>query len=123
MMIKQLSKAADSKDVIKNTGSAPQKNVKRMGRKLNERQKEAVCHETGPMLVLAGPGSGKTTVLLCRILRLLERGLARPEQILALTFSKAAAEEMKERFHKGNGARGVLFGTFHGIFFRILRKA
>ena len=69
-----------------------------MGRKLNENQKLAVCHEDGPMLVLAGPGSGKTTVLLRRILRLLEQGLARPHQILALTFSKAAAEEMKERF-------------------------
>jgi len=93
-----------------------------MSRKLNENQKMAVCHEEGPMLVLAGPGSGKTTVLLCRILRLLERGLARPEQILALTFSKAAAEEMKERFKRAKGAEGVTFGTFHSIFFRILRS-
>ena len=45
-----------------------------MGKKLNTAQQKAVCHETGPMLVLAGPGSGKTTVLLCRISRLLERG-------------------------------------------------
>ena len=93
-----------------------------MSRKLNENQKLAVCHEEGPMLVLAGPGSGKTTVLLCRILRLLESGLARPEQILALTFSKAAAEEMKERFKRAKGAEGVTFGTFHSIFFRILRS-
>ena len=93
-----------------------------MGRKLNERQKEAVCHETGPMLVLAGPGSGKTTVLLCRILRLLENGFARPQEILALTFSKAAAEEMKERFQRSNVPRGVSFATFHSVFFRILRK-
>lgn len=93
-----------------------------MGRKLNEMQKLAVCHETGPMLVLAGPGSGKTTVLLSRIRRLLERKLARPQEILALTFSKAAAEEMKERFRRGNGAAGVSFGTFHSIFFRILRS-
>jgi len=93
-----------------------------MRKKLNENQKLAVCHETGPMLVLAGPGSGKTTVLLCRILRLLERGLAEPEQILALTFSKAAAEEMKERFRKAKGAEGVTFGTFHSVFFRILRS-
>ena len=69
-----------------------------MGKKLNTAQQKAVCHETGPMLVLAGPGSGKTTVLLCRISRLLERGLAKPQEILALTFSKAAAEEMKSRF-------------------------
>lgn len=93
-----------------------------MGKKLNTAQREAVCHETGPMLVLAGPGSGKTTVLLCRIRRLLERGLAKPQEILALTFSKGAAEEMKERFRRAKGAEGVAFGTFHSIFFRILRS-
>lgn len=93
-----------------------------MGKKLNTAQQRAVCHETGPMLVLAGPGSGKTTVLLCRISRLLERGLAKPQEILALTFSKAAAEEMKSRFENLNGASGVSFGTFHSIFFRILRR-
>ena len=93
-----------------------------MSKKLNGNQRLAVCHEMGPMLVLAGPGSGKTTVLLCRILRLLERGLARPTQILALTFSKTAAEEMQERFRKARGAEGVAFGTFHSIFFRILRS-
>lgn len=93
-----------------------------MSKKLNTAQQRAVCHETGPMLVLAGPGSGKTTVLLCRISRLLERGLAKPQEILALTFSKAAAEEMKSRFENLNGASGVSFGTFHSIFFRILRS-
>ena len=93
-----------------------------MGKKLNTAQQKAVCHDTGPMLVLAGPGSGKTTVLLCRISRLLERGLAKPQEILALTFSKAAAEEMKSRFENLNGASGVSFGTFHSIFFRILRS-
>ena len=93
-----------------------------MSKKLNGNQRLVVCHEEGPMLVLAGPGSGKTTVLLCRILRLLERNLARPGQILALTFSKAAAEEMKERFQKAKGAGGVTFGTFHSMFFRILRS-
>ena len=93
-----------------------------MSKKLNTAQQKADCHETGPMLVLAGPGSGKTTVLLCRISRLLERGLAKPQEILALTFSKAAAEEMKSRFENLNGASGVSFGTFHSIFFRILRS-
>lgn len=93
-----------------------------MGKKLNTAQREAVCHETGPMLVLAGPGSGKTTVLLCRILRLIEKGLAKPEEILALTFSKAAAEEMRERFLWAKGKTGVSFGTFHSFFFRILRS-
>ena len=93
-----------------------------MSKKLNTAQQKAVCHETGPMLVLAGPGSGKTTVLLCRISRLLERGLAKPQEILALTFSKEAAEEMERRFENLNGASGVSFGTFHSIFFRILRS-
>lgn len=93
-----------------------------MGGRLNKAQQEAVCHEAGPMLVLAGPGSGKTTVLLCRISGLLERGLARPQEILALTFSKAAAEEMKSRFQQLNGSQRVSFGTFHSIFFRILRS-
>ncbi len=94
-----------------------------MGRKLNGNQRKAVCHETGPMLVLAGPGSGKTTVLLCRIQHLIQKGLARPDEIMALTFSKAAAEEMKGRFHDSAGVSGVSFGTFHSIFFRILRSA
>lgn len=93
-----------------------------MEKRLNDAQRAAVCHEDGPMLVLAGPGSGKTTVLLCRIRRLLERGLACPEEILALTFSRAAANEMKERFRAAHGADGVQFGTFHSIFFRILRS-
>ena len=93
-----------------------------MEKRLNENQRAAVCHEDGPMLVLAGPGSGKTTVLLCRIRRLLERKLARPEEILALTFSRAAADEMRERFRAAHGAEGVHFGTFHSVFFRILRS-
>lgn len=90
--------------------------------KLNAAQRAAVCHEAGPMLVLAGPGSGKTTVLLCRIFRLIAQGLARPEEILALTYSKAAAEEMKGRFLRMKGAAQVSFGTFHSVFFRILRS-
>lgn len=63
-----------------------------MGKKLNTAQQKAVCHETGPMLVLAGPGSGKTTVLLCRISRLLERGLA-----------KAAGNPCADLFQSGGG--------------------
>lgn len=93
-----------------------------MEERLNPAQRKAVCHEMGPMLVLAGPGSGKTTVLLCRIFRLIARGLARPEEILALTYSKAAVEEMKGRFLRMQGAAQVSFGTFHSVFFRILRS-
>ena len=94
-----------------------------MKRALNENQSRAVRHGEGPMLVLAGPGSGKTTVLLYRILHLIRSGLAKPQEILALTFSKAAAEEMRERFQHLSGSSGVSFGTFHSFFFRILRRA
>lgn len=90
---------------------------------LNEEQKKAVSHTTGPMLVLAGPGSGKTTVLLYRVLRLVQEKLARPQEILVLTFSKAAAEELRERFDGISHISGISFGTFHSIFFRILRSA
>ena len=93
-----------------------------MAKHLNENQKKAVFHEEGPMLVLAGPGSGKTTVLLCRIRRLLEEGLARPQELLVLTFSKAAAVEMEERAMRSHIPEGVLFGTFHSVCFRILRR-
>ena len=91
-----------------------------MGRRLNDEQRVAVGHEEGPMMVLAGPGSGKTTVILCRLRRLLEEGKAAGENILVVTFTKAAAEEMKRRFPLKNA--GVTFATFHSIFFRILRK-
>lgn len=94
-----------------------------MERNLNTEQRKAVCHENGPMLVLAGPGSGKTTVLLYRVLRLVQRRLAKPSEILVLTFSKAAAEELKERFAEIANIPGISFGTFHSIFFRILRSA
>ena len=93
-----------------------------MGKKLNTAQQKAVCHETGPMLVLAGPGSGKTTVLLCRISRLLGRGLAKPQEILALTFSKAAAEEMKSRFENLNGASGFCGADTVGMWSRFFRR-
>lgn len=63
----------------------------------NKEQETAVSHKDGPMMVLAGPGSGKTTVITHRIMRLLEQGVS-PSGILVITFTKAAAVEMKERF-------------------------
>lgn len=77
------------------------------------------------MLVLAGPGSGKTTVITHRTRYLIEQGGIRPEHILVITFTKAAASEMKLRFQVLMEGRGlpVSFGTFHGIFFQILRHA
>lgn len=90
----------------------------------NDAQKRAIEHRTGPMLVLAGPGSGKTAVITERTKYLVELGI-NPRKILVVTFTKAAALEMKERFlSKMNGAYApVQFGTFHAIFFSILKHA
>ncbi len=98
--------------------------------KFNKAQTAALSHKDGPMMVLAGPGSGKTTVITHRIQRLLEQGVS-PSGILVITFTKAAATEMKERFYRlmEPGAAGpadytrVSFGTFHSIFYQILRLA
>lgn len=89
---------------------------------LNEVQHQAVTHTDGPVMVIAGPGSGKTRVLTYRIAYLIEQGVA-PQHILALTFTNKAAREMKERIQAVVGSKGerVWAGTFHSIFARILR--
>ena len=93
--------------------------------RLNEAQKRATAHTSGAMLVLAGPGSGKTSVITRRTLQLIQDGQAAPSSILVVTFTKAAAREMKERFLLlcEEKYRQVTFGTFHGIFYGILRHA
>ena len=93
--------------------------------KLNQKQSEAVGHKNGPCLVLAGPGSGKTTVIVQRIEYLLEKQRVKPDEILVITFTKYAAREMKERFlrHTENRYKTVTFGTFHGIYYGILKWA
>src|ERR671926_1211985 len=92
-------------------------------RDLNERQREAVLHTEGPLMIVAGAGSGKTKVLTTRIAHLMANGVD-AFNILALTFTNKAAAEMKERVEKilGNTeARNLYIGTFHSVFARILR--
>lgn len=90
---------------------------------LNPQQKEAVTHTNGPLLIVAGAGSGKTRVLTFRIAYLLQQFKAAPQEILALTFTNKAAREMKERIVKliGDSAHQLWMGTFHSVFSRILR--
>ena len=92
---------------------------------LNEFQKMAVSHKDGPALVLAGPGSGKTFTVTQRIRKLIEEYGAAPEEILVITFTRAAALEMKTRFEALVGGRTlpVTFGTFHSVYFRVLKHA
>ncbi|MDO5336001.1 MAG: ATP-dependent helicase [Eubacteriales bacterium] len=93
--------------------------------KRNPAQQRAISHLSGPMMVLAGPGSGKTSVIVERIEYLVRQAKISPSSILVVTFSKAAAGEMKERFLKRveNRVQGVTFGTFHGVFYGILKQA
>ncbi|WP_229201211.1 ATP-dependent helicase [Arcticibacterium luteifluviistationis] len=89
---------------------------------LNPPQKQAVIHPNGPLMIIAGAGSGKTRVLTYRIAWLIEQGVD-PFNILSLTFTNKAAEEMKKRIEKiiGPNARNLWSGTFHSVFAKILR--
>src|SRR6195952_2060852 len=90
---------------------------------LNEPQREAVLHRDGPVMIVAGAGSGKTKVITTRIAHLMANGVD-AFNILALTFTNKAAAEMKERVEKilgNNEARNLYIGTFHSVFARILR--
>lgn len=92
--------------------------------RLSRAQKEAITHKDGPMMVLAGPGSGKTLVITKRVQYLIGHYKVRPEHILVITFTRAAASEMKERFQRLAGkSLPVSFGTFHSVFFTILKHA
>ena len=90
---------------------------------LNTEQQQAVLHRTGPMLVLAGAGTGKTRVLTRRIAMLIENGIA-PDQILALTFTRKAAAEMSERVYVlvGDCSNEIRIGTFHSLAMEIVRE-
>ena len=91
---------------------------------LSATQRKAAEHRDGPMMVLAGPGSGKTTVVTHRVLTLIWKYHADPASILVITFTKAAAREMRDRFFRLAGEKlPVTFGTFHAVFFTILKQA
>lgn len=91
----------------------------------HETQLQAIRHHRGPMMVLAGPGSGKTTVITQRVKYLIEQYNEEPGSILVITFTRAAAEEMQQRFRSlmGECRLPVSFGTFHAVFFGILKHA
>ena len=91
---------------------------------LNPEQKRAVLHDKGPLLILAGAGSGKTRVLTHRIAYLIEERGVNPWHILAITFTNKAAKEMRERVDRiiGNGAENIWVSTFHSTCVRILRR-
>ena len=88
---------------------------------LNDKQKEAAEYVDGPLLILAGAGSGKTRVLTYKIAYLLEKEIVKPWQILAITFTNKAAKEMKERVNSliGDIANDIWLGTFHSVCVRI----
>ena len=96
-------------------------NVPQITASLTDAQHQAVEHFEGPLLVLAGPGSGKTRVITHRIVRLLQRGV-QPDQILALTFTNKAAREMGARIERLLGGMRVRVSTFHRFCSRILRR-
>src|SRR3982751_215949 len=97
--------------------------------KLNENQRQAVLHPRGPLLILAGAGSGKTSTMSYRIAHLVAERRVPPTAILGLSFTNKAARELKERVHKlikeslgARAGKGLTITTFHSLCVRVLRK-
>ena len=91
---------------------------------LNKEQMEAVTHLDGPLLILAGAGSGKTRVITYRIAYMMKKHNVAPSSILAITFTNKAANEMRQRIEGlvGDRSKYIWCGTFHSIFARLLRR-
>ena len=118
------AKSSKYYDVLTNFAPIMENRISAIIEGLNSEQKAAVSCVDGPVLIVAGAGSGKTRVLTSRIAHILERG-CEPSEILALTFTKKAASEMKERIALMVGerkARRLYMGTFHSVFIRFLRE-
>ncbi len=115
--VKSFNKALERKRSRKGCGMKNKKQI------FSEAQLSAINHDRGPALVLAGPGSGKTTTITYRVKKLIEMGV-RPEAILVVTFTKAAAVNMTDRFRTIMDGKTlpVTFATFHSIFYKILRN-
>ncbi len=116
---------ADKVIVLRDSAGSPERARFRIRYEelLNPAQLEAVCHREGPLLVVAGAGSGKTRTLIYRVARLIESGVP-PGALLLLTFTRRAAQEMLRRVEDllGDRARGVAGGTFHSFANAVLRR-
>ncbi|PSQ80154.1 MAG: ATP-dependent DNA helicase PcrA [Bacteroidetes bacterium QS_8_68_15] len=127
-MPRQIDLPPRSEQTAESPRSADSDEAKQILQGLNEKQREAVKTTDGPVLIIAGPGSGKTRTLTHRIAYLLATGQATPHEVLALTFTNKAAREMKQRVQAlvggpdGRGTKGLWMGTFHSTFARLLRR-